>query len=47
MGEPKNPHFYDFGIFEPVAEPQHQVFLFADTPEHIKIIKKHPQTLKT
>ena len=22
MGEPKDPHFYDFGIFERVPEPQ-------------------------
>ena len=28
MGQPKTPHFYDFGTFERVPEPQNQVFLF-------------------
>ena len=27
MGETKTPHFYDFGIFEPVTKPQHQHYL--------------------
>ena len=34
MGEPKSPHFYDFGTFEPVTKPQNQVFLSLETPEH-------------
>ena len=31
MGEPKTPHFYDFGIFEPVTKPQND-FLCFETP---------------
>ena len=31
MREPKNPHFYDFGFFEPVTKPQNQLFIFGDT----------------
>ena len=30
MGETENPHFYAFGIFEPVTKPQNQLF-FWDT----------------
>ena len=33
MGEPKNPHFYDFGIFGRFQTPQNQlrIFIFGDT----------------
>ena len=41
MGETKNPHFFDFGIFGRVPEPQHQLFFFGDTRIPNKI-KKHP-----
>ena len=41
MGETEPPHFYDFGIFEPVTKPQNQLFLFLDTPEHSPKIKFH------
>ena len=35
MGEP-NPYFCDFGIFEPVAKPQNQLFLFLETLGHLE-----------
>ena len=31
MGEFKNSHFYDFGIFGRVPEPRNQFFIFGDT----------------
>ena len=31
MGEARTAHFYDFGIFGGVPEPQHQFFIFGDT----------------
>ena len=42
MGETKTPHFYDFGIFEPVTKPQNQHYLSLETPGHSKKIKKNP-----
>ena len=36
MGETKTPHFYDFGIFEPVTKPQNQLFLYLETPGHLQ-----------
>ena len=35
MGEPQNPHFYDFGIFERVRGSQHQLCLSLETPGHL------------
>ena len=35
MGEPQIPHFYDFGIFGCVPEPQNQIFLYLETPGHL------------
>ena len=35
MGEPTNPHFYDFGIFGRVLEPQNQYYLSLETPGHL------------
>ena len=32
MGEPQTLHFYDFEIFGLVLEPQHQPFVFLETP---------------
>ena len=40
MGETEAPHFYDFGIFEPVTKPQNQLFLFLETPGDLKKIQK-------
>ena len=40
MGEHQTPHFYDFGIFERVLSSHNQLFLFLDTPGHLKQIKK-------
>ena len=42
MGETKTPHFYDFGIFEPVTNPQNQLFLSLETPGDLKEIKGNP-----
>ena len=42
MGEPENPHFYDFGIFERVTKPQNQHYLSLETPGHLKKIKENP-----
>ena len=36
MGEPKNPHFYNFGIFERVPELQKHYYLFYETPEYLQ-----------
>ena len=40
MGEPRNPHFYDFGTFERVPEPHNQLFLSLETPGYLNKIKK-------
>ena len=45
MGETKTPHFYDFGIFEPVTEPQNQLFLSLETPGHLQKIKTQSQNI--
>ena len=42
MGEAQTPHFYDFGIFEPVTKPQNQHYLSLETPRHLNEIKKIP-----
>ena len=42
MEEPQTHHFYDFGIFERVPEPQHQLFLSLETPGQLRQIKKTP-----
>ena len=42
MGEPKNPHSYDFWIFGRVPEPQNQLCLSSETPGDRHPIKKHP-----
>ena len=42
MGQAQTPHFYDFGIFEPVTEPQNQLFLSLETPGYLKKIKQIP-----
>ena len=43
MGETKNHHFYDLGIFEPTTKPQNQQFLSSETPGHLKQIKTKPK----
>ena len=40
MGETKTPRFYDFGFFEPVTNPQNQLFLSLETPGHQKKTRK-------
>ena len=40
MGEPRNLHFYDFGIFGRVPEPQHQLILSLETPVYLNKSKK-------
>ena len=42
MGEAKNSHFYDFGIWGRVPEPRNQLFLSFETPGHLKQIKHPP-----
>ena len=42
MGEPKNPHFDDFGILGRVQTPRNQLFLSSETPGHLKQIKMIP-----
>ena len=44
MGEAQTPHYYDFGIFEPVTKPQNQHYLSLETPGYLKQIKKNPGT---
>ena len=44
MGEAQTPHFYDFGIFEPVTKPQNQHYLSLETPGYSKAIEKIPGT---
>ena len=47
MGEPQNPHFYDFGILGHVPEPQNQLFLiFGHTKIPKQKIERIPGTLK-
>ena len=46
MGEAQTPHFYDFGIFEPVTKPQNQLCLSLETPGHLNKIKKDPHFQK-
>jgi hypothetical protein len=41
MGEAQTPHFYDFGIFEPVTKLQNQHALSLEAPGHLKKIKKN------
>ena len=36
MGETKNPHLYDVGIFGPVTKPQNQLFVSLETPVNLK-----------
>ena len=38
---PQTHHFYDFGIFERVLEPQHQYYLSLETPGHLQKIAEH------
>ena len=45
MGEAQTPHFYDFGIFEPVTKPQNQHYLSLETPGCSKQINKNPWNL--
>ena len=45
MGETKTPHFYDFGIFEPVTKPQNQHYLSLETPGYSKKINQNPWNL--
>ena len=42
MGESQTLHFYDFGIFERVPEPQSQLFLSLETPGYLNNVKKNP-----
>ena len=42
MGEPQNPHFYDFRTFERVLSSPNHLFLSWETPGHLKQIKKNP-----
>ena len=35
MGESKNDHFYDFGIFERVPGSQNQLFSYLETPRYL------------
>lgn len=39
MGEPENPHFYDFGIWGRVQTPKKH-FLSVETPGHLKTSRK-------
>ncbi len=41
MGEPNNPHFYDFWIFGHVPKPQNQLFLSLETPGYLNKTKKN------
>ena len=45
MGETKNLHFYDSGIFERVPERPNQIFVSFETPGYLKQIKKHPSDI--
>ena len=44
MGEAQTLHFYDFGMFEPVPEPQNQYYLSLETPGHFNNSKKNPKS---
>ena len=44
MGESEIPHFYDFGIFGCVTEPQNQLFLSFETPEYLTKSRRTPGT---
>ena len=46
MGEPENPHFYDFGFFARVLGSQHQLFLSLVSPGHLKKVKKKTWGMK-
>ena len=41
MGEPKTPHFYDFGIWGRAQTPQNQLFSL-ETPGDLKINQEDP-----
>ena len=45
MGETQNPHFYDFGIFGAVHEPQNQYYLSLETPGYLTKSKNIPSYL--
>ena len=47
MGEPQTPNFYDFGTFEPVTNPQNQLFLSLETLGHLTKFKKNPKHFQT
>ena len=47
MGEPKNLHFHDLGIFGRVPEPQHQYYLFVETPGYLNKSRNHWNMLET
>ena len=47
MGEAQTPHFYDFGIFEPVTKPQNQLCLSLEPPGHLTKSRKNPKHFKT
>ena len=40
----QSPHFYDFGIFGRVHEPQNPYYLSFETPRHLKQFKKIPKS---
>ena len=44
MGEPKNPHFHDFGIFErrQASKPILFIFVSLEAPGYLKQTKKNP-----
>ena len=45
MGEPKTPHFFDFGMSGRVPKPNKQLFLSLETPGYLKEIKKQSQII--
>ena len=47
MGEAQSPHFYDFGIFEPVTKTQNQLFLPLETPGHLNILSLETKKSRT
>ena len=47
MGETATPHFYDFGVFGLVPEPQNQLFLSLETPRYLTKSRKKFGTLET
>ena len=42
MGKPINPHFYDFGIWGRVPEPQNQYYLSLETTGYLKELRNTP-----